>query len=67
MSDALKVSFRDADGLGHRVLIEEWQGGDPAEAGVRFESVRPAQDALNRLSYRCFPSYRPLLVTTSAC
>jgi len=29
--------------------------------GERAEAVRPAQDALVRLSYRCFPSFRPIL------
>ncbi len=29
---------------------------------ARLAAIRPAQQALNRLSYRCFPSYRPLLV-----
>ncbi len=35
----------------------------PAELSA---AVRPAQDALVRLSYRCFPSYRPLLVDYQA-
>ena len=31
------------------------------ERHERQEAVRPAEDGLTRLSYRCFPSYRPLI------
>jgi hypothetical protein len=61
MADALMLHFRDEQGGSVNVVLEEWQGEDPEEIGQRFAAVRGAQDALNRLSYRCFPSYRPLL------
>ncbi|MBK1827126.1 hypothetical protein [Haloferula rosea] len=61
LADALVLHFRDEEGVNVNVTLEEWQGPDPEEASARYAAVRPAQDALNRLSYRCFPSYRSLL------
>ncbi|MGE9270742.1 MAG: hypothetical protein ACQKBU_08050, partial [Verrucomicrobiales bacterium] len=62
LADALLLHFRDSDGQPVNVHLEEWQGEDPREIRERFAVIRAAQDSLNRLSYRCFPSYRPLLV-----
>lgn len=61
LADALVLHFRDADGVSVNVVLEDWQGEDPEPPAVRYTAVRGAQDALNRLSYRCFPSYRSLL------
>lgn len=61
LSDALLLHFRDEDGISMNVHLEDWQGPDPESASERLAAVRGAQDSLNRLSYRCFPSYRSLL------
>lgn len=61
LADALRLHFRDEEGISINVVLDEWNGPDPEEQSVRYAAVRPAQDALNRLSYRCFPSYRSLL------
>lgn len=45
-----------------RVGIEQWQVLEELEPAARQAAVQPAQAALVHLSYRCFPSYRPLLV-----
>lgn len=61
LDEALKLRFRDSEG-GLQVVSAGSAGdaGGMSEA-MRFEAVRAAQDTLSRLSYRCFPSYRPLL------
>ena len=61
LDQALLLYFRDEEGFAKRVRLEDWTGEDPELKGVRYTAVRPAQDALSRLSYRCFPSFRPLL------
>ncbi|BCU75903.1 hypothetical protein [Luteolibacter sp. LG18] len=58
----LKVHYRDA--VGNRVerpLGECWQDLAALAPSARAEAVKQVQDDLVRLSYRCFPSYRPLL------
>lgn len=58
---ALQLNFRDPErGLQRRPLAE-WEKLGEMEAPERAEAVRQAQDSLVRLSFRCFPSYRPLL------
>lgn len=62
LDDALKVHFRDASGLYiEKPLAEVWQelGGLPA--ATRLEAVKRVQEGIVRLSYRSFPSYRPML------
>lgn len=51
-------------GKPRRVGIEQWQVLEELELKPeqRAAVVKPAQAALVHLSYRCFPSYRPLLV-----
>jgi len=45
-----------------RVGIEEWARLEGLDEKQRADAVKPAQAALVHLSYRCFPSFRPLLV-----
>ena len=45
-----------------RVGIDQWSRLKDLEPKQRLAAVKPAQAALVHLSYRCFPSYRPLLV-----
>lgn len=60
--DALKLHFRDAEGVPlEKPLNGNWQELLALPLPARTEAVRPVQDALVRLSYRCFPSFRPLI------
>lgn len=61
LDEALRVHLRDADGQPVNRPIAEWRTVAALEAGERVEALRPAEDGLIRLSYRCFPSYRSLL------
>lgn len=45
-----------------RVPVDAWKSLEGLEPAQRAAAVKPAQAALVHLSYRCFPSYRPLLV-----
>ncbi|HEY8962670.1 MAG TPA: hypothetical protein VIM57_10745 [Luteolibacter sp.] len=61
LSEALKLHFREAEGGGLDHALNDWGKVAKLSANERIEAVRPAQDALVRLSYRCFPSHRPLI------
>lgn len=65
LSQALQLRVREENdtiktlAFGELVERDDINEQTPRE---RFAMVRPVQDRLNRLSYRCFPSYRPLLL-----
>lgn len=61
LAEALRLNFRNPEGVIQQKEITAWQEVVALNEPGRFAAVRPAQDALVRLSYRCFPSYRPLL------
>jgi hypothetical protein len=61
LTQALVLHFRDATGALTAIPVERWQEIAELPETARIEAVRQAQDGLVRLSYRCFPSYRPLL------
>lgn len=58
---ALQFHVRDEKGHTLDHGIDAWFEIAALEPAERMEAVRPAEDALVRLSYRCFPSYRPLV------
>jgi len=58
---ALQLHVRDAGGLVASRSLEQFRDLAGLTEAERAEAVRPAQDALVRVSYRCFPSFRPLL------
>lgn len=62
LAAALFVRYRDESGSLKNVPLEAWESILIDEEVERFAAVRPAQDALTRLSYRCFPSYRALIL-----
>jgi hypothetical protein len=64
LGQALKLHLKDEEGLPLEVPLTAEIPDLPLVELVA--AVRPAQDALVRLSYRCFPSYRPLLVDYQA-
>ncbi len=61
LNEALRLEFLDPEGIIRQKELSAW----PELAGLpeleRASAVRPAQDSLVRLSYRSFPSYRPIL------
>jgi hypothetical protein len=61
LTEALSFPTRDENDGAVRLGIDGWPEIVAMEALERRESLRPAEDALVRLSYRCFPSYRPLI------
>ena len=62
LKEALTIRYRDAEGLSKTVPLAAWESVGNLEGRDRMEAVALAQDDLLRLSYRCFPSYRPLLL-----
>lgn len=61
LNEALRLNFRTPEGIIQQKELGAWQEIAPLPEAERVNSVRLAQDSLVRLSYRCFPSYRPLL------
>lgn len=61
LAQALKLRFRDENGIARDRDISAWQELAALDEGARLISVRHAEESLVRLSYRCFPSYRKLL------
>lgn len=61
LTEALRLDFRTTEGILQQREISAWPELAELEEPERIASVRIAQDALVRLSYRCFPSFRPLL------
>ena len=59
--EALRLNFRDAEDVTHQKEIEAWPELATLPGAERVKSVQLAEDALVRLSYRCFPSYRPII------
>jgi hypothetical protein len=61
LGEVLSLQVRDDAGAIVRLPIEHWNELPEMSAKDLAEAVRPAQDALIKLSYRCFPTYRPLI------
>lgn len=66
LSMALKLRFRDEEGIARDRDIQAWQELAALDDGSRAFGVRHAEEALVHMSYRCFPSYRPLLLEYQA-
>jgi hypothetical protein len=62
LSEALFIRYRDQDGVLRNTPLEQWDSVPLDDESERFAAIRPAQEALNRLSLRSFPSYRPLIL-----
>jgi len=62
LTAALRLHLVGEDGPVEIPGLDEWAQLSGLPEAERAEAVRGAQDALVRLSYRCFPSFRPLLV-----
>lgn len=66
LEEALRFRLRDDEGGLFEKPVGDWQGLAVLEEAERIDAVRLAQDDLLRLSYRCFPSYRVLLLEYQA-
>jgi len=66
LEDALRFHFRATDGTVVQKPLSAWSELAGLKPQEKIEAVKPAQDAVWRLSYRSFPSYRPLLVEYQA-
>lgn len=58
---ALQLNFRDEAGTLQRRPVGDWEMLEDLKDRERNDAVRQAQDSLVRLSYRCYPPYRPVL------
>jgi len=56
----LKLRYRDVDGSALSVGIDNYDQVLKLEQSERIEAVAAARAELERLSYRCFPTYRPI-------
>ena len=61
LGEALKINFRMAEGITEPKDLSAWPELAKRPEPERAQAVQIAQQALVRLSYRCFPSYRPIL------
>ena len=61
LGDALRLNFRTPEGITEQKDLAAWPELAELPEPERVKAVQPAQDALVRLSYRSFPSYRPIL------
>lgn len=61
LTEALRLNFRTPEGIIEQKELSAWPEIASLPGAERGKAVQPAQDALVRLSYRCFPSYRPIL------
>ena len=63
LAEALHLEFRSPEGIIQQKQLASWPELAALKEPERHAAVRHAQNALVRLSYRCFPSYRPLLAS----
>jgi hypothetical protein len=61
LTEALRLNFQTAEGIIEQKEFTAWPELAALTVAERAKSVQAAQDAIARLSYRCFPSYRPIL------
>ncbi len=61
LSEGLRLNFRNPEGILQQKPLAAWPEVAALPEPERIKSVQLAQDALVRLSYRCFPSYRPII------
>ncbi len=61
LATALQLHVPDENGMTRPVDLTRAASILKLPDGDRAGAVRPAQDSLVRLSYRCFPSFRPII------
>lgn len=57
----LLIRYRDKQRMLHEIPLEDWNKIPALDLAERTDAIRMTGEDLVRLSYRCFPSYRPLL------
>ncbi len=62
LNEALRLNFRTAEGIIQEKEMSAWPELAALSEQERANVVRRSQELLVRLSYRCFPSYRPMLL-----
>lgn len=62
LEEALRLRYNDAEGVMHLIPLSDWSKIEDLDEEKRASAVSLAEGDLLRLSYRCFPSYRPLLL-----
>ena len=66
LTEALRFEVRTPEGIIEQKELSAWPELEALDEPARIAALRPVRDGLNRLSFRCFPSYRPLLVRYQA-
>jgi hypothetical protein len=61
LEESLRLNFRTPEGIIQQKELGAWPEVVGLPEPERINAVRSAEDALVRLSFRCFPSYRPIL------
>ncbi|GAA5128364.1 hypothetical protein JIN84_01915 [Luteolibacter yonseiensis] len=61
LEEGLRLNFRNGEGIVEQKDLAAWPEVAALPEPERVKAVQLAQDALVRLSYRCFPSYRPVI------
>ncbi len=62
LGEVLELHLKDENGDSFRVGLESWRQVAGLESKEeRIESVRPANDLLAHLSFRSFPTFRPVI------
>lgn len=62
LAEALRLDFRTEEGIVQQKEFSAWPELAALDDAGRVAALRQAHDGLTRLSFRCFPSYRPLLI-----
>lgn len=61
LKEALHFRVRDQEGIFEEIPLADWNKLLERRPEERMEAVQSCENALVRLSFRCFPSYRPIL------
>lgn len=61
LGESLLLNFRTPEGIIQQKDLNAWPELAAMKEPERTEAIKQAQEALVRLSYRCFPSYRSIL------
>ena len=61
LDEVLRLDFRDDEGIVRQKELSAWPELAALPEAERLSAVRLSRESLVRLSYRSFPSYRPIL------
>ncbi len=66
LNEALQLDFRTPEGTVERKNLFAWPEAAALPEAARAAAIQPAVEALVRISWRCFPTYRPLVADYNA-